>query len=137
MLSCGYLMGGRSSSRFKNVPFESGIKSIGNARIPFSIKFYLVAMLFVIFDVEGIYVYAWAISIRDVGWIGFIEMFVFIFILLVSLLYLTRIGMFDWVEESSRYVHNVDYFNVDTSRCLKKVIKGSRYEIYFNDSSNK
>lgn len=137
MLFCGYFLGGRSSARSKNVPFESGIESIGNARIQFSVKFYLIAMFFVIFDVEGIYVYAWAISIRDVGWVGFSEIFVFIFILLVSLVYLIRIGMFDWIEQSSRHVHCVDYFNIDTSRYLKKVIKGSRYEIYFNDSSNR
>lgn len=120
MLSCGYFLGGRSSSRSKNVPFESGIKSIGNARIQFSIKFYLIAMFFVIFDVEGIYVYAWAVSVRDVGWIGFSEIFIFIFILLVSLVYLIRIGMFDWIEQSSRYVHCVDDFDIDTSRYLKK-----------------
>nr|WP_159715566.1 NADH-quinone oxidoreductase subunit A [Blochmannia endosymbiont of Camponotus nipponensis] len=120
MLLCGYLLGGRSYSRAKNVPFESGVKSTGNARVRFSIKFYLIAMIFVIFDVEGIYVYIWSVSMRDMGWIGFIEIFIFVFILLMSLVYLIRIGMFNWTEQSLQYVARVNYFDLDTfSRCLK------------------
>lgn len=96
MLLCGHFLGGRSYSRFKNIPFESGIVSIGNARMRFSVKFYLIAMIFVIFDVEGIYLYIWSISIRESGWLGFSEIFIFIFVLLTSLIYLIRTKSFDW-----------------------------------------
>lgn len=96
MLCCGYFLGSRSSSYNKNIPFESGIASSGNARVRFSIKFYLIAMIFVIFDVEGVYIYIWSISVREIGWIGLIEISIFIFVLLSSLVYLLRIGVFNW-----------------------------------------
>lgn len=96
MMLCGYLLGGRSSSRFKNVPFESGVIATGNARIRFSIKFYIIAMIFVIFDLEGVYLYIWSVSIQDIKWTGFFGMCVFILTLLVSLIYLIRIGLFYW-----------------------------------------
>lgn len=123
MLLCGYCLGGRSDLRIKNVPFESGIESVGNARIRFSIKFYLIAMVFVIFDIEGIYLYVWAVSIRDVGWIGFSEIFVFIFVLLASLIYLVRIGVFDWTEKPMRHGNCVNHFNISTAKRLKNSIR--------------
>lgn len=94
MLLCGYLLGGRSYARAKNIPFESGIIAVGNARTPFSIKFYLIAIAFVIFDVEGVYLYIWSISVREAGWLGFIEVLIFIFVLLISLIYLLRTKSF-------------------------------------------
>lgn len=100
MLIGGFLLGSRSYS--KNVPFESGIDPVGTAKLRFSAKFYLVAMFFVIFDVEALYLYAWAISIRDAGWIGFIEATIFILILLSGLVYLIRIGALNWTPERSR-----------------------------------
>ncbi len=66
-------MGGRARARHKNVPFESGIDSVGTARLRLSAKFYLVAMFFVIFDVEALYLFAWSTSIRESGWVGFVE----------------------------------------------------------------
>lgn len=102
MLTSGYLLGGRTQTDSKNVPFESGINSLGTARLRFSAKFYLVAMLFVIFDLETLYLYAWAIAIREVGWIGFIEAIIFIFILLAGLLYLVNVGAFNWTPERSQ-----------------------------------
>ncbi|MCR3755332.1 MAG: NADH:quinone oxidoreductase subunit A [Sodalis sp. Psp] len=100
MLVGGFLLGGRSRS--KNVPFESGINSVGTAKLRLSAKFYLVAMFFVIFDVEALYLYAWAISIREVGWVGLIEASIFVLILLAGLVYLVRIGALDWTPERSR-----------------------------------
>lgn len=102
MLTAGFLLGGRARDRSKNVPFESGINSVGTARLCLSAKFYLVGMFFVIFDVEAFYLYAWSIAIRDLGWLGFIEATIFIFILLASLVYLVRIGALDWTPERSR-----------------------------------
>ncbi|MBZ2279957.1 NADH-quinone oxidoreductase subunit A, partial [Buchnera aphidicola] len=72
-------------------PFESGIVSVGDTYLNFSVKFYLIAIFFVIFDVESLYLYAWSISIRELGWIGFIEATIFIGSLLVGLLYLVKV----------------------------------------------
>ncbi|AFP84983.1 NADH-quinone oxidoreductase subunit A [secondary endosymbiont of Ctenarytaina eucalypti] len=102
MLISGYLLGGRAQTRSKNLPFESGINSVGTAKLRLSAKFYLVAMFFVIFDAESLFLYAWATAIRETGWVGFIEAAIFILILLVGLLYLVRIGALDWTPEQSR-----------------------------------
>ncbi len=102
MLFVPYFLGGRDWGRAKNDPFESGIVPQGGARIRVSAKFYLVAMFFVIFDVEALFLYAWAISIRDVGWLGFIEAAIFIFVLLAGLFYLWRVGALDWAPEARR-----------------------------------
>lgn len=102
MLAAPFFLGGRASGRAKNEPFESGIVSQGGARLRVSAKFYLVAMFFVIFDVEALFLYAWAVSVRETGWMGFIEVFVFIFVLLAGLVYLWRIGALDWSPEARK-----------------------------------
>lgn len=96
MLVGGWYLGGRARARSKNTPFESGIDSVGSARLRLSAKFYLVAMFFVIFDVEALYLYAWSTSIRESGWVGFVEAAIFILVLLAGLVYLVRIGALDW-----------------------------------------
>ncbi|QCI22611.1 NADH-quinone oxidoreductase subunit A [Buchnera aphidicola] len=98
MLLLSWLLGGRSLSRYKNTPFESGIISTENAHIYFSVKFYLVAMFFVIFDVETLYLYAWSISIKESGWTGFSEALMFTISLLLGLFYLVRIKALNWVS---------------------------------------
>jgi len=67
MIGLAALLGGRAYGRAKNKPFESGVDSVGNARLRFSAKFYLVAMFFVIFDVEALYLFAWSVSVRESG----------------------------------------------------------------------
>ena len=99
MIGVAALLGGRAYGRAKNRPFESGIDSVGNARLRFSAKFYLVAMFFVIFDVEALYLFAWSVSVRASGWVGFIEATIFITLLLVGLIYLWRIGALDWAPK--------------------------------------
>ncbi|MFQ2499297.1 NADH-quinone oxidoreductase subunit A [Aeromonas caviae] len=99
MIGLAALLGGRAYGRAKNKPFESGVDSVGNARLRFSAKFYLVAMFFVIFDVEALYLFAWSVSVRESGWVGFIEAIIFITLLLVGLLYLWRIGALDWAPK--------------------------------------
>ncbi len=89
MLVGGWYLGGRARARSKNTPFESGIDSVGSARLRLSAKFYLVAMFFVIFDVEALYLYAWSTSIRESGWVGFVEAAIFILVLLAGLVYLS------------------------------------------------
>lgn len=102
MLAGGWFLGGRSQGRHKNTPFESGIDSVGSARLRLSARFYLVAMFFVIFDVEALYLFAWSVSIRENGWTGFIEAAIFILVLLAGLVYLARIGALDWTPARSR-----------------------------------
>ena len=102
MIGLASVLGGRAWGRAKNTPFESGVESVGSARLRFSAKFYLVAMLFVIFDVEALYLFAWAVSVRESGWAGLIEATVFIAILLAGLVYLWRIGALDWAPQGRR-----------------------------------
>jgi NADH-quinone oxidoreductase subunit A len=102
MIGLAALLGGRAFGRAKNKPFESGVDSVGTARLRFSAKFYLVAMFFVIFDVEALYLFAWSVSVRESGWIGFTEAAIFILLLLVGLVYLWRIGALDWAPLRSR-----------------------------------
>lgn len=102
MLGASYLLGGRDWGRAKNEPFESGVVSQGGARLRLSAKFYLVAMFFVIFDVEALFLYAWAVSAKESGWLGFIEVSIFIVVLLAGLIWLWRLGAFDWAPASRR-----------------------------------
>ncbi|MGL4764363.1 MAG: NADH-quinone oxidoreductase subunit A [Aeromonas sp.] len=96
MIGLAAVLGGRAHGRTKNKPFESGVDSVGSARLRFSAKFYLVAMFFVIFDVEALYLFAWSVSVRESGWVGFIEATIFISLLLIGLAYLWRIGALEW-----------------------------------------
>ena len=89
-------IGPRRQTADKLVPFESGITSIGNARQPFSIKYFLVAILFVLFDVEVIFMYPWAINFRDFGLNGLIEMFIFMGTLLLGFIYILKKGALEW-----------------------------------------
>lgn len=102
MLIGSFVLGGRAGGRAKNDPFESGVVSASPERLRLSAKFYLVAMFFVIFDVEALYLYAWAVSVKEAGWAGWIEAFVFIFILTASLVYLARIGALDWTPHQKK-----------------------------------
>ncbi len=96
MLGVSAVVGGRTSGRAKTEPFESGIVSVGSARLRLPAKFYLVAMFFVIFDVEALFLYAWAVALRESGWIGFVEAAIFIMVLLAGLVYLWRVGALRW-----------------------------------------
>jgi NADH-quinone oxidoreductase subunit A len=96
MIAISYVLGERHRNRATGEPYESGIVSLGSARLRLSAKFYLTALFFVIFDVEAVFVFAWAVSLREVGWRGYAEMLVFIGILLATLAYLWRIGALDW-----------------------------------------
>jgi len=96
MMVASYILGQRHTGRVTGEPFESGMPLTGDARIRFSIKYYLVAMFFVVFDVEALFILAWAVSLREVGWTGYIEMVIFIGILLAALVYLWKLGAFEW-----------------------------------------
>jgi NADH-quinone oxidoreductase subunit A len=96
MLGISYVLGERHKERATGEPYESGIVSTGSARIRLSAKFYLVAIFFVVFDLEAVFIFAWAIAWRELGWVGYIEVVVFIVILLAALIYLWRLGALDW-----------------------------------------
>ena len=91
-----HLVGPKRKTADKLVAFESGIKSIGNARQPFSIKYFLVAILFVLFDVEVIFMYPWAVNFREFGVDGLIQMFIFMGTLLLGFIYIIKKGALDW-----------------------------------------
>jgi NADH-quinone oxidoreductase subunit A len=96
MLALSSILGQRHQGRATGDPYESGIVSTGSARVRLSADFYLVAMFFVIFDLEAVFIFAWAIAFRDVGWAGYIEVVIFIAILIAALYYLWRRGALDW-----------------------------------------
>jgi NADH-quinone oxidoreductase subunit A len=96
MLGISYVLGEKHHERATGEPYESGIRSTGSARLRLSAKFYLVAMFFVIFDLEAAFIVAWAIGVRELGWPGFIEAIIFIGVLLLALLYLWRVGALEW-----------------------------------------
>ena len=93
-----HLLGPRRKTQIKLDSFECGIEARGNARVPFNIKYFLVAILFVLFDVEVIFMYPWAVNFRELGVPGFIEMILFIAALLVGFFWIIKKGALDWEE---------------------------------------
>jgi NADH-quinone oxidoreductase subunit A len=98
ILALSYIIGERHTANAANEPFESGIVTVGRARVRLSAKFYLIAMFFVIFDVEAVFLFAWAIAFRELGWAGYIEATIFIGVLGAALAYLWRLGALDWAS---------------------------------------
>ncbi len=96
MLLVSWLLGQKHHERATGVPYESGIASEGSARVRISAKFYLVAMFFVVFDLEAVFLFAWAIAARELGWPAYWEALIFIAILAAALVYLWRIRALDW-----------------------------------------
>jgi NADH-quinone oxidoreductase subunit A len=91
-----HILGPQKKSKIKLETFECGIESQGNARIPFSIKYFLVAILFVLFDVEVIFMYPWAVNFKDLGLFGFLEMLMFMGFLLLGFFYIVKKGALKW-----------------------------------------
>ncbi|NNH36013.1 NAD(P)H-quinone oxidoreductase subunit 3 [Acinetobacter sp. NIPH 2377] len=102
MLTVPLLLGGKSWGRAKQEQFESGVVGAGGARIRLSAKFYLVAIFFVVFDLEALYLYAWATSVREVGWFGFTTVVIFVVDLLIALIYAVKVGALNWSPTDRR-----------------------------------
>jgi NADH-quinone oxidoreductase subunit A len=102
MLGGSYLLGGRDHGRAKEEPFESGAIAVGDAQLRMPAKFYLVAMLFVLFDLEAVFLYGWAVSVRQSGWRGFATASLFVLVLLAALVYVWRVGALDWAPGPRR-----------------------------------
>ncbi len=96
LVAVSMLVGYRRPSRTKQQAYECGVNPSGDAREPFSVKFYLVAMLFILFDVEAIFLYPWAFVFRALHWFGFVEMVLYIGILMAGYVYLWKKGALDW-----------------------------------------
>lgn len=91
-----HLLGPKRKTKHKLETFECGIESVGNARNPFSIKYFLTAILFVLFDVEVIFMYPWAVNFKALGWEGFVEMLIFMAFLLLGFFYVIKRKALDW-----------------------------------------
>jgi len=107
MIGLSRLLGERHRERTTGEPYESGIPGTGTARLRFDVRFYLIAVFFVIFDLEAVFVFGWAVAVRELGWTGYVTILVFIGVLLAALAYLWRVGALDLraarrVEEAGR-----------------------------------
>jgi len=99
MLVLSSILGPKHKTRTKQLPFECGSVSVGDVKEQrFNVRFYLIAMLFILFDIEVIFMYPWAVVLRDLGWFGFVEMLTFVLVLGVGLIYVWRKGVLDWNE---------------------------------------
>lgn len=100
IVTLSWILGKRRPTRAKLSPYECGMIPVGDARERFSVKFYLVAMLFILFDVEAVFLYPWAVILRDLKVFGFWEMMVYIAIVLVGFFYVWKKGVLDWNRSS-------------------------------------
>lgn len=102
ILGLSFFLGQRHTERATNEPYESGVLNTGSARTRFSSQFYLIAMLFVIFDVETIFVLAWAIAFKELGWYGYMGVMIFVILLVVVLIYEWRNGALDFGPDGKK-----------------------------------
>ena len=96
IVGLSYVLGQRHRERATGIPYESGMMPTGSARLHFSADFYLIAMFFVIFDLETVFIFAWAVAARELGWPGYAALVVFTVVLAAALAYLWRSGALDW-----------------------------------------
>lgn len=96
LLSLGALFAKHSPDKAKNAPYECGFEAFENARIPFDVRFYLVAILFIIFDLETAFFFPWAVALRKLGWVGFSSMMLFLGLLVIGFIYEWKRGALEW-----------------------------------------
>lgn len=99
LVSLSYLIGKRVRNKVKDLPYECGITPTGNARERFSVRFYLVGMLFILFDIEAIFLYPWAVVYRELKLFAFVEMLIFIVLILAGYFYIWKKGALDWSQK--------------------------------------
>jgi NADH-quinone oxidoreductase subunit A len=100
MLGLATWLGPRNKTRTKQLPFECGSVSVGDVgEHRFSVRFYLVAMLFILFDIEVIFLYPWAMVFLELGWVAYVEMLMFMLVVVLGLVYVWRRGILDWASE--------------------------------------
>jgi NADH-quinone oxidoreductase subunit A len=103
MYGLSYVIGERHKDLATGAPYESGVRATGSARVHFPARFYLVAMLFVLFDLEVVFIFAWAVSVRESGWAGYWVLLGFVVILVAGLVYEWRMGALDWFPGAQRF----------------------------------
>ncbi len=101
LVALGALLGHKVKNRVKDMPYECGVEPIGSAKERFSVKFYLVAMLFILFDIEAIFLYPWAVVYRELKMFAFVEMLLFIVLVLAGFFYVWKKGVLNWAQEST------------------------------------
>lgn len=102
MLGLSYLLGKKVRDRIKDLPYESGIIPTGDARQRFSVKFYLVGMLFIVFDIEAIFLYPWAVVYRELKMFAFVEMLIFIILILCGFFFIWKKEALEWAYTDDR-----------------------------------
>src|SRR3954463_6462653 len=100
MIGLSILLGPKNPTPEKLAPYECGMPPVGDARERQSVKFYLVAMIFLLFDIEVAFLYPWAMALRDLGWSGFVQVLLFMALLLAGYVYVWRKGALDWGSDS-------------------------------------
>jgi len=101
MIGLSLLLGPKNPTPEKLAPYECGMPAVGDARERHSVKFYLVAMIFLLFDIEVAFLYPWAMALRDLGWNGFLQVLLFMALLLAGYVYVWRKGALDWGNEKA------------------------------------
>jgi NADH-quinone oxidoreductase subunit A len=101
LVAISALLGKHVKNRVKDSPYESGIAPTGSARERFSVKFYLVAIVFILFDIEAVFLYPWAVVYRELKMFGFVEMTIFVVLILSGFFYIWKKGALDWSQETS------------------------------------
>ena len=97
MLALSFLLGPKNKTRTKQLPFECGAVSVGAVSDQrFNVRYYLIAVLFILFDIEVVFMYPWAVVLTEIGWSGFFQMLLFIGMLAIGLIYIWRLGVLDW-----------------------------------------
>jgi len=96
LVAISAILGKRAKSPLKDTPYESGMAPVGSARERFSVKFYLVGMIFILFDIEAVFLYPWAVVFRELKMFALGEMFVFVALILVGYFYVWKKGALDW-----------------------------------------
>lgn len=109
MLGLSWLLGQRRANKATNMPFESGVVSVGTPQIHMSVEFYLIAIFFVIFDLETVFIFAWAVAFFELGWQGYAAIMLFILVLTVALIYEWRSGALDWGIKTRVRLDEVDH----------------------------
>jgi NADH-quinone oxidoreductase subunit A len=99
LITASTLLGKRARSPLKDTPYESGMAPVGSAKERFSVKFYLVGMIFILFDIEAVFLYPWAVVYRELKLFGFFEMLLFVALVLVGYFYVYKKGVMDWSVE--------------------------------------
>src|ERR1700736_3089199 len=121
LVALSYFIGKRVKDRVKDSPYECGIAPTGSARERFCVKFYLVAIVFILFDIEAVFLYPWAVVYRELKMFGFVEMLLFVVLILSGFFYIWKKGALDWSQETTE----ASPYDAERSGTTKKITKNA------------